>query len=161
MCRAAAASPNTELRAGSELQDEELALSGGGSAQRVYALAGVAAGRSYEVKISYPGFLGVVFSIRMLAAEKQPPPIADNRAGAVGRRRLLDTEKLVFRAPSPAITADPASPAVAHEPTVTQPRVEVSAAFVGVVSPGRLAPTTIRYNIGEMATAVAETTETM
>eukprot|EP00850_Spirogloea_muscicola_P012715 SM000083S22762 [mRNA] locus=s83:454905:455689:+ [translate_table: standard] len=160
MCRAAAVSPDTELHTGSELQDEELALGGGGGSQRVYALAGLAAGRSYEVKISYSGFLGVVFSIRMLAAEKPPPPIADNRAGAVGRRRLLDTEKLVVRAPSSPIAADPASPAVAHESAVTRPRIEVSAAFAGVVSPGRLAPTTIRYNIGEMATAAAETTGT-
>eukprot|EP00850_Spirogloea_muscicola_P022147 SM000279S10393 [mRNA] locus=s279:4649:5462:- [translate_table: standard] len=160
MCRAAAVSPDTELHTGSELQDEELALGAGGGAQRVYALAGLAAGRSYEVKISYPGFLGVVFSVRMLAAETPPSPSV-GRAGAVGRRRLLDTEKLVFQAPSSTIPAAPTSLAVAHESTVTQLRVEVSAAFAGVVSPGRMMPTRIRYNIGEMPTAAAKITEIM
>ncbi|CAN8304584.1 unnamed protein product [Cochlearia groenlandica] len=80
------------LYADKELWKETLPLKSG---SRVYRLQGLKSSSWYEVKISYPASIPAMFSLQLL------------RDGAMGlkkvnhmRRRLLNTEKLVFRTES-------------------------------------------------------------
>ncbi|KAF3590135.1 hypothetical protein F2Q69_00027204 [Brassica cretica] len=75
------------LYAGKELRKETLPLQSG---SRVYRLQGIKSSSWYEVKISYPASIPALFSLQLL------------RNGEMGlklkqMRRLLNTEKLIFR----------------------------------------------------------------
>ncbi|KAI5075424.1 hypothetical protein GOP47_0009500 [Adiantum capillus-veneris] len=76
-----------KLKVGQELLAEKLALKGG---RCVYVLEGLELPKSYEVKISYPASIPSTFIIELLKAT----PFQATRGG----RRLLNTEKLMFRA---------------------------------------------------------------
>ncbi|CAN7127765.1 unnamed protein product [Brassica rapa subsp. narinosa] len=78
------------LYAGKELWKETLPLQSG---SRVYKLEGIKSNSWYEVKISYPASIPALFSLQLL------------RNGEVGlkvnqMRRLLNTEKLIFKSES-------------------------------------------------------------
>ncbi|GAQ84860.1 hypothetical protein KFL_002090120 [Klebsormidium nitens] len=75
----------SSLEAGVPLQQVELPMSGG---QALYELKGLKKQQGYEVKISFPGTVPATYHIELVGEERE-----DTRAG---RRRLLDTEKLVF-----------------------------------------------------------------
>ncbi|CAF1927311.1 unnamed protein product [Brassica oleracea var. botrytis] len=75
------------LYAGKELRKETLPLQSG---SRVYRVQGIKSSSWYEVKISYPASIPALFSLQLL------------RNGEMGlklkqMRRLLNTEKLIFR----------------------------------------------------------------
>ncbi|KAG2265235.1 hypothetical protein Bca4012_077426 [Brassica carinata] len=78
------------LYAGKELWKETLPFQSG---SRVYRLEGLKSNSWYEVKISYPASIPALFSLQLL------------RDGEVGlklnqMRRLLNTEKLIFKSES-------------------------------------------------------------
>ncbi|CAN7021681.1 unnamed protein product, partial [Brassica rapa subsp. trilocularis] len=78
------------LYAGKELRKESLPLQSG---SRVYRLQGLKSSSWYEVKISYPASIPALFSLQLL------------RNGGTGlklnqMRRLLNTEKLIFKTES-------------------------------------------------------------
>ncbi|CAG7869541.1 unnamed protein product [Brassica rapa] len=78
------------LYAGTELRKESLPLQSG---SRVYRLRGLKSSSWYEVKISYPASIPALFSLELL------------RNGEMGlklkqMRRLLNTEKLIFKTES-------------------------------------------------------------
>ncbi|WZY98427.1 hypothetical protein YC2023_070756 [Brassica napus] len=78
------------LYAGKELRKETLPLQSG---SRVYRLQGLKSNSWYEVKISYPASIPALFSLQLL------------RNGEMGlklkqTRRLLNTEKLIFKTES-------------------------------------------------------------
>ncbi|VVA92030.1 unnamed protein product [Arabis nemorensis] len=78
------------LYAGKELWKETLPLQSG---SRVYKLEGLKSNSWYEVKISYPASIPALFSLQLL------------RNGVTGlklnqMRRLLNTEKLIFKTES-------------------------------------------------------------
>ncbi|ESQ34705.1 hypothetical protein EUTSA_v10008823mg [Eutrema salsugineum] len=78
------------LYAGKELFKETLPLQSG---SRVYKLEGLKSNSWYEVKISYPASIPALFSLQLL------------RNGEMGlklnqMRRLLNTEKLIFKSES-------------------------------------------------------------
>ncbi|KAF8113679.1 hypothetical protein N665_0046s0030 [Sinapis alba] len=78
------------LYAGKELWKETLPLQSG---SRVYRLEGLKSNSWYEVKISYPASIPALFSLQLL------------RNGEMGlkinqMRRLLNTEKLIFKSDS-------------------------------------------------------------
>ncbi|CAA7408074.1 unnamed protein product [Spirodela intermedia] len=75
------------LDVGEELLGETLPLKMG---QRLYQLRGLKASTWYEVKISYPASIPASFSIELRRST------ADSLFGK--NRRLLNTEKLVFKA---------------------------------------------------------------
>jgi len=58
--------------------------------QRLYRLSGLTSSTSYEVKISYPGSMAASLGVKLVSIAEQ---------GAVGMRRLLDTEKVMFDSP--------------------------------------------------------------
>jgi len=75
------------LNVGEELTQEVLPLDMG---QRIYELHGLKALRCYEVKISYPSTIPASFSIAI---------VEDNSTKVINLgRRLLNTEKLIFKA---------------------------------------------------------------
>ncbi|KAH7283306.1 hypothetical protein KP509_34G000300 [Ceratopteris richardii] len=76
-----------KLQVGQELIAEKLPLQGG---QCVYVLDGLELPKSYEVKISYPASIPASFTIKLLRSS----PLQAVHGG----RRLLNTEKLMFRA---------------------------------------------------------------
>ncbi|XP_074589767.1 uncharacterized protein LOC141845603 [Curcuma longa] len=75
------------LRVGEEIKAETLPLRSG---RRTYELLGLRRSSSYEVKISYPASIPAKFSIRL-----QRPGL---ELRSTKNRRLLDTEKLIFKA---------------------------------------------------------------
>lgn len=76
-----------KLKVGQELFSEKLALKGGWC---IYVLEGLELPKSYEVKISYPASIPASFTIQLLKATLSQ--------ATRGGRRLLNTEKLMFRA---------------------------------------------------------------
>ncbi|XP_068669356.1 uncharacterized protein [Aristolochia californica] len=78
------------LNSGEELYQETLPLQMG---YRFYQLHGLKPSTWYEVKISYPASIPASFSIRLW----QENPEHDLKQG----RRLLNTEKFIFKANSP------------------------------------------------------------
>ncbi|XP_042462936.1 uncharacterized protein LOC122046353 [Zingiber officinale] len=75
------------LNVGIELKAETLPLRSG---RRTYELLGLRRSSSYEVKISYPASIPAKFSIQL-----QRPRL---ELRSTKNRRLLDTEKLIFKA---------------------------------------------------------------
>lgn len=80
-------SDTRKLKVGEELFEEELALQRG---QCIYELVGLELPKSYEVKISYPASIPASFTIELLKEGLLP--------ATRGGRRLLNTEKIIFRA---------------------------------------------------------------
>eukprot|EP00250_Pteridium_aquilinum_P009561 c18754_g1_i2 orf=532-1290(+) len=76
-----------KLKVGQELFTEQLALNRG---QCIYVLEGLELPKSYEVKISYPASIPASFTIELLKE--------GSFQATRGGRRLLNTEKLMFRA---------------------------------------------------------------
>lgn len=76
-----------KLKVGQELFAERLSLKRG---KRIYVLEGLELPKSYEVKISYPASIPARFTIELLKE--------DSFQASRGGRRLLNTEKLMFRA---------------------------------------------------------------
>lgn len=75
------------MKVGEELLAEQLALEKG---RRIYVLEGLELPKSYEVKISYPASIPARFTIKLLKE--------GSFQASRGGRRLLNTEKLMFRA---------------------------------------------------------------
>ncbi|XP_072988294.1 uncharacterized protein [Typha latifolia] len=98
------------LHVGKEIREETLPLQLG---QRVYEVMGLKESTWYEVKISYPASIPSSFSIRL---ERNASGISLGKS-----RRLLNTEKLIFKAES----SDPAYVLVTVEAegVVAQPHV--------------------------------------
>ncbi|XP_010245639.1 PREDICTED: uncharacterized protein LOC104589112 isoform X2 [Nelumbo nucifera] len=80
------------LNVGEELYQEKLPLQMG---SRLYQLKGLKPSMWYEVKISYPASIPASFSILLKRH--------DDVKGLNVKRRLLNTEKLIFKADSPDI----------------------------------------------------------
>ncbi|XP_020091684.1 uncharacterized protein LOC109712506 [Ananas comosus] len=78
-----------ELKVGNELEGESLPLNMG---HRVYKVTGLKKSVWYEVKISYPASIPASFSIQL---KREAPELWLNK-----NRRLLNTEKLIFKADS-------------------------------------------------------------
>lgn len=78
---------NKVLNVGEELWEETLPLKRG---SRLYELHGLKPSTSYEVKISYPASIPSSFSIQLKKDKSD--------AGVNLRRKLLNTEKLIFKA---------------------------------------------------------------
>ncbi|KAI4311134.1 hypothetical protein MLD38_036054 [Melastoma candidum] len=78
------------LKVGEELQEESMPLHGG---SRIYKLEGLKPYTLYEVKISYPASVPAYFSIQLWKG--------DAELGASSNRKLLNTEKLIFRTDGP------------------------------------------------------------
>lgn len=76
-----------KLKVGQELFQEELALWRG---RCVYELQGLELSKSYEVKVSYPASIPASFTIELLKE--------GSFQATRGGRKLLNTEKLMFRA---------------------------------------------------------------
>ncbi|KAL0795093.1 hypothetical protein Bca101_066470 [Brassica carinata] len=132
------------LYVGKELWKETLPLQSG---SRVYRLQGLKSSSWYEVKISYPASIPALFSLQLL------------RNGETGlklnqMRRLLNTEKLIFKTESyeqvddkeglyVLVTVEPegivAIPNFKERSTALRHRILmlVSGGFSGIVSPCR------------------------
>lgn len=82
------------LNVGEELWQETLPLQMG---QRLYQLRGLKASMWYEVKISYPASIPTSFSIEL---KRGKVDLVSNM-----RRRLLNTEKLIFKADSDMLSS--------------------------------------------------------
>ncbi|CAL9747687.1 unnamed protein product [Musa acuminata subsp. burmannicoides] len=75
------------LKVGEEIKGETMPLNSG---QRTYELLGLRRSASYEVKISYPASIPASFSIQL---QTTLPELWSRKT-----RRLLNTEKLIFKA---------------------------------------------------------------
>ncbi|CAL9163010.1 unnamed protein product [Musa hybrid cultivar] len=75
------------LKVGEEIKGETMPLNSG---QRTYELLGLRRSASYEVKISYPASIPASFSIQL---QTTLPELWSRK-----NRRLLNTEKLIFKA---------------------------------------------------------------
>ncbi|CAN7099080.1 unnamed protein product [Brassica rapa subsp. narinosa] len=78
------------LYAGKELRKESLPLQSG---SRVYRLRGLKSSSWYEVKISYPASIPALFSLELLRNGERGLKLKQ-------MRRLLNTEKLIFKTES-------------------------------------------------------------
>ncbi|XP_018473493.2 uncharacterized protein LOC108844699 isoform X1 [Raphanus sativus] len=78
------------LYAGKELWKETLPLQCG---SRVYRLQGIKSSSWYEVKISYPAYIPALFSLQLLRNGETSLKLKQ-------MRRLLNTEKLIFKTES-------------------------------------------------------------
>ncbi|KAI4369549.1 hypothetical protein MLD38_017976 [Melastoma candidum] len=78
------------LKVGEELQEQSMPFRGG---SQIYKLEGLKPYTWYEVKISYPASIPAYFSIQ--------PWKGDAGLGASSNRKLLNTEKLIFRTDGP------------------------------------------------------------
>ncbi|GLT57211.1 hypothetical protein SLA2020_301990 [Shorea laevis] len=83
------------LNVGKELQKESLPLQMG---SRIYQLQGLKPHTWYEVKISYPASIPSSFSLQLKKGNADPGPLMN--------RRLLNTEKLIFKTDNLDITND-------------------------------------------------------
>ncbi|XP_031375076.1 uncharacterized protein LOC116189525 isoform X2 [Punica granatum] len=77
------------LKAEEELWEESLPLKAG---SRVYKLEGIKPNTWYEVKISYPASMPAFFSLQLVRG--------DSESGMNLNRRLLNTEKIIFKTES-------------------------------------------------------------
>ena len=122
------------------------------TATALYRLEGLQRGATYEVKISYPGTTPTAFAMEMVLHSSGPPDSPPGPATAAtergglrrlgrrpGRRRLLDTEKVIFVASHDSATmGDGAASRYATDPDLyLDPADSGPATFVRVAAARR------------------------